>query len=161
METLVRHQDEGRASWMLNGLVITKATVAETGGAYGLMEHLLTPDCNPPVHVQTDEEEGFYVLDGEVDFEVDGAVVHGRPGTFALVPRGAVHTFRVLTDTARMLVIASAPQGAPNGGLEAFFDAVGDPAPAPVLPAPAPPDPVLRGELAGRHGIELLGPPPA
>lgn len=159
--TLVRRRDEGRATWMLNGLVVTKATVAETGGAYGLMEHLLTPAANPPLHVHTDEEEGFYVLDGELELEVDGARVHAVPGTFALVPRGAVHRFRVLTDTARVLVLASAPGGAPGGGVEAFFDAVGEPAPAPVLPEPAAPDLGVVGAAAARCGIELLGPPAA
>ena len=82
------------------------------------MEHLVTAASNPPMHVQTDEEEGFYVLDGEVEFEADGTVLLGRPGTFAFVPRGAQHTFRVLTESARMLVIASG--GAPDGGLESF-----------------------------------------
>lgn len=159
--TFVRHRDEGAASWMLNGLVVTKATVAETGGAYGLMEHLLTPAANPPLHVHTDEEEGFYVLDGEIELEVDGDLVHAAPGTFALVPRGAVHRFRVLSETARVLVLASAPGGAPGGGVEAFFDAVGEPAPAPVLPEPAVPDLGVVGAAAARFGIELLGPPAA
>jgi quercetin dioxygenase-like cupin family protein len=159
--TLVRHRDEGRATWMLNSLVITKADSAETAGAYGLMEHFVTAASNPPMHIQTDEEEAFYVLDGEIDFEVDGVTVHGTPGTFALVPRGAAHTYRVLTDTARMLVLASAPAGAPGGGLERFFDAVGEPAPAPVLPAPTAPDPSVLGPAAVRCGIEFVGPAPA
>ncbi|MGZ4785359.1 MAG: cupin domain-containing protein [Acidimicrobiales bacterium] len=159
--TFVRHRDEGRATWMLNGLVVTKATVAETGGAYGLMEHLLTPASNPPLHVQTDEEEGFYLLDGEIEFEVDGTLVHARPGTFAFVPRGATHRFRVLTETARVLVLASAPGGAPAGGLEEFFEAVGEPASAPVLPVPAPPDLDAVAAAAALGGIALLGPPAA
>jgi quercetin dioxygenase-like cupin family protein len=159
IETLVRHRDEGEARWMLNGLVVTKATLAETGGAYGLMEHVLTAASNPPLHVQTDEEEGFYVLEGEMELHVDGAVAVAGPGTFAFVPRGAVHTFRVLSETARVLVLASAPGGAPGGGLESFFRAVGEPAPAPVLPEPSAPDLALVGSAAADHGIELLGPP--
>jgi len=116
METIVRHTDEGEATWFLNGLMTTKASSAETGGAYALTEHLVTSAANPPMHIQTDEEESFYVLEGEVEFEVDGSTVLGRPGSFALVPRGAAHTFRVVSPTARMLVITSAPQGAPEGG---------------------------------------------
>jgi quercetin dioxygenase-like cupin family protein len=154
METIVRHRDEGQLRWMLNGLVVTKAAAAETGGAYGLMEHLVTAASNPPMHVQNDEEEGFYVLDGEVEFEVDGTVLVGRPGAFAFVPRGAKHTFRVLTETARMLVIASG--GAPNGGLESFFAAVGAPAPAPVLPVPSAPDVDKLVAEATPRGIEFV-----
>ena len=51
--------------------------MAETGGAYSLTEHLVTAASNPPMHVQIDEDEAFYILDGEVEFEVDGQVVAG------------------------------------------------------------------------------------
>jgi quercetin dioxygenase-like cupin family protein len=161
MQTIIRHRDEGRATWFLNALMTTKAETAETGGAYCLMEHLLTADANPPVHLQTDEEEAFYLLDGEIEFTVDGEAAIACAGTFALVPRGAAHSFRVLTPTARMLVITSAPQGAPGGGLHHFFEAVGAPATARVLPMPEAPDLERLGRLAATHGIELLGPPAA
>ena len=101
LDTVVHHRDDGPATWFLNGLMTVKASNADTGGAYCLMEHVLTPAGNPPMHVQTDEEEAFYVIDGQIEFEVEGQVVLARAGTFALVPRGAAHTFRVLTDTAR------------------------------------------------------------
>ena len=158
MQTIVRHRDEGPATWFLNGLMCTKADLTDTGGAYCLMEHLVTADCNPPLHVQHDEEEAFYVLDGEIEFEVDGDVVRAVPGSFALVPRGAVHTFRVLTETARMLVIASAPQGAPGGGLHHFFESAGTPATGPVLPEPQAPDPIALTALASAHGVDLFPP---
>jgi quercetin dioxygenase-like cupin family protein len=161
MKTIVRHRDDGQATWFLNGLMTTKAETAETGGAYCLMEHLLSAAANPPRHVQTDEEEAFYVLDGEIEFEVDGDIAVATPGTFAFVPRGAAHAFRVLTDTARMLVITSAPGGAPGGGLRNFFEAAGTPASARVLPVPQAPDPTVLGPLAAAHGVELLGPPPS
>jgi quercetin dioxygenase-like cupin family protein len=161
MNTIVRHRDEGQGTWFLNGLMVTKATTTETGGAYCLMEHLLTPAANSPVHVQTDEEEAFYMLDGEIEFTIDDEIAVATAGTFAFVPRGATHSFRVLTPSARTLVISSAPQGAPGGGLHHFFQAAGTPAPAHVLPTPQAPDPAVLGELAAAHGIELLGPPAA
>jgi len=159
MKTIVRHRDEGEATWFLNGLMTTKATSEETGGAYCLMEHLLTAACNPPRHVQTGEEEAFYVLDGEIEFEVDGEVALCTPGSFALVPRGAAHSFAVLTDTARVLVLASAPGAARETGLHDFFRTVGEPAPARVLPTPQAPDAAALGAIAAQHGIELVGPP--
>jgi quercetin dioxygenase-like cupin family protein len=161
LQTIVRHRDEGEATWFLNSLVTTKASHAETGGAYCLMEHLLTAAANPPVHVQTDEEEAFYVLDGEIEFEADGTTATATAGSFVFVPRGVVHTFRVMSPTARMLVIASAPTGAPGGGLHRFFRAAGVPARARVLPAPEAPDPVVLTTLAADHGIEILPPPDA
>lgn len=152
-QTVIRGRDEGEATWFFNALVTTKATMAETAGAYSLTEHLVTAASNPPVHVQVDEDEAFYVLDGEIEFEVDGHCVTATPGTFAFVARGAAHTFRVLTPTARMLVICS---GKPAGNLEEFFLGMGQPATERALPQPAAPDERRLGELCARMGIELL-----
>lgn len=154
METIVRHRDEGDARWFLNGLVTTKATAAETGGAFTIQEHLVTAAANPPHHVHTTEEESFYVLDGEVELEVDGLSTLVSAGGFALAPRGTLHTYRVLSDTARMLVITSAA-GAPAGAFEAFVRDASVPAPAPVLPDPAAPDVETVVRAAAAYGIDI------
>ena len=159
METLIRHRDEGDATWFLNSLVTTKATNDETGGSFGIAEHLVTPACNPPMHVHTDEEESMYVLDGELELEVDGEIQVVRAGSFALTPRGARHTYRVLTETARVLVITSSLSGATNGGFEDFIRQIGSPASARVLPEPQAPDPVVLTTVAADHGITILPPP--
>ena len=151
--TLIRGRDEGEATWFFNALMTTVASTAETGGAYSLTEHLVTAASNPPMHVQVDEDEAFYILDGEVEFEVDGNVALATPGTFAFVARGAAHTFRVLTDTARMLVICS---GKPADNLEDFFLGMGTPATERRLPEPGAPDESRLVELCARTGIELL-----
>lgn len=150
--TLIRGRDEGDATWFFNALMTTKATMAETAGAYSLTEHRVTAASNPPMHVQVDEDEAFYVLDGEIEFEVDGRVVTATPGTFAFVARGAAHRFRVLTDEARMLVICS---GKPSDNLEDFFHAMGEPATVRTLPQPTAPDEARLAALCARTGIEL------
>lgn len=151
--TIIRGRDEGEATWFFNALMTTKASMAETAGAYSLTEHLVTAASNPPMHVQVDEDEAFYVLDGEVEFEVDGQLVTATPGAFAFVARGAAHRFRVLTDTARILVICS---GKPVDNLEDFFLAMGEPATERALPQPAAPDEERLVALCARTGIELL-----
>jgi quercetin dioxygenase-like cupin family protein len=151
--TLVRRRDEGDATWFFNALMTTKATMSETAGAYSLTEHLVTAASNPPMHVQAEEDEAFYVLEGEIEFEVDGAVVVATPGTFAFVARGAAHLFRVRTDTARMLVICS---GKPTDNLEDFFLGMGEPATERTLPTPAPPDADRLVALCARTSIELV-----
>jgi quercetin dioxygenase-like cupin family protein len=151
--TLIRDTGEGPATWFINGLMTTKASMAETGGAYSLSEHVVTAASNPPRHVQTDEDEAFYILDGEVEFEVDGAVSIATPGTFGFVARGAAHTFRVLTPQARMLVICS---GKPVDNLEQFFHTMGEPAAERALPTPAPPDVDRLAALCAQNGIELV-----
>lgn len=151
--TIIRAHDDGETTWFFNALMTTKASTAETGGAYSLTEHLMTAASNPPMHVQVDEDEAFFILDGEVEFEVDGVVVLATPGSFAFVARGAAHTFRVLTDTARMLVICS---GKPTDNLEDFFLGMGEPASARVLPTPGTPDEDRLISLCARTGIQLV-----
>ena len=151
--SLIRRADEGDATYFFNALMTSKASMAETGGAYSLTEHLATAASNPPLHVQVDEDEAFYVLDGEVEFEVDGEIVRATPGTFAFVARGSAHTFRVLTETARYLVICS---GKPTDNLEEFFVAMGEPATARALPQPKAPDVDKLLVLTDQMGIELV-----
>ena len=151
--TLIRGREEGEATWFFNALMITKASMSETGRAYSLTEHLVTAASNPPMHVQVDEDEAFYILDGEVEFEVDGVVAIATPGTFAFVARGAAHTFRVRTDTARMLVICS---GKPSANLEDFFLGMGEPATERALPQPKAPDADRLSRLCDRTGIVLV-----
>jgi mannose-6-phosphate isomerase-like protein (cupin superfamily) len=151
--TVIRGSDEGQATWFFNALLTTKASMSETGGAYSLTEHLVTAASNPPLHVQVEEDEAFYVLDGEIEIEVDGRVVTATPGTFAFVARGAAHRFRVLTPTARMLVICS---GKPSDNLEEFFVGMGEPATERALPVPAAPDEDRLVALTARMGIELV-----
>lgn len=151
--TIIRGHEDGATTWFFNALMTTKASTAETGGAYSLTEHLVTAASNPPMHVQVDEDEAFFILDGEVEFEVDGVVAIASPGSFAFVARGAAHTFRVLTDTARMLVICS---GKPTDNLEDFFLGMGEPAPARVLPSPGAPDEDRLMELCARTGVQLV-----
>jgi mannose-6-phosphate isomerase-like protein (cupin superfamily) len=62
-------------------------------------------------HVLT-KDEAFYVLEGEITFEVGTIVVPARAGTFVLAPRGVVHSHRNTgTTLARWLTIFSPAWG--------------------------------------------------
>lgn len=151
--TVVRGPADAEATWFLNGLTTQVVDVAETGGAYGITEHLVTAASNPPLHRHVDEDEAFYVLEGTLEVEVDGVVATATPGTYAFAPRGLPHTFRVISPVVRMLVLGS---GKASGGMEDFFFAMGDPAPERRLPEPSAPDVDRLVSLAGRSGIEFL-----
>ena len=158
MDMLVRHRDEGQATWFVNGLAVAKAGATDTRGAYALAEHLVSAASNPPRHVHNDEDEAWYVLDGEIEFDVDGARAVARAGSYVLAPAGAPHTFQVLTDTARMLVLTSRTGTAGDGGFEHLVERAGTPASAPVLPVPAEPDPAALATIAAACGIDILPP---
>jgi mannose-6-phosphate isomerase-like protein (cupin superfamily) len=45
-------------------------------------------------HVHTDEDDSFYILEGELTFVLGGEDVIAPAGTFVLVPPGVEHGFR-------------------------------------------------------------------
>jgi uncharacterized cupin superfamily protein len=47
----------------------------------------------PEAHVHDDEDDAFYVLDGELSFVIGDDEFCAAAGTFVLVPPGVVHTF--------------------------------------------------------------------
>ncbi len=62
----------------------------------------------PPAHHHNSYDEVFYVLDGEMEFCVDGDTARVGAGSMAVVPRGATHAFRNPTaEPARMLVVTT------------------------------------------------------
>ncbi len=93
------------------------ATANETDGGYFLVEAIVPPGGGPPFHVQTREEEAFYVLEGQLSFYgEDGETVAG-PGTYLNIPKDAKHRFRNNSEaTARMLFFFT------PAGIEGLFD---------------------------------------
>ena len=87
------------------------ATGRDTSGSYFMMEAVVPPDAGPPRHVQTREDEGFYIVEGTATFWVDGEEVEAGPGTFLNVPRGAVHNFKNRMEQIVRMLILFAPAG--------------------------------------------------
>src|SRR3954447_26933736 len=58
-------EDEGEAYWLLGMLEIVKISGRDTGGEYGLLEITVRAGEGSPWHVHPDEDEWFYVLEGE------------------------------------------------------------------------------------------------
>ena len=120
--------------------------VLATGGALGLVHQDVPAGDMPPLHVHHSEDEGFYVLGGEMTLYLPGQSVTLRSGDFFVAPRGVPHTYEVGPDGARVLV-SSAPSR-----FERFVIAVA---------ALDEVSPEILGAVAAEHGIEILGPPGA
>ena len=63
------------------------------------------------MHTHADEDDAFYVLEGELTFVVEDAELVAGPGTFVLVPPGVVHTFANRSDRVARFVNIHAPAG--------------------------------------------------
>ncbi len=117
------------------------ATGDETNDAYFVMHALVSPGVGPPPHIQTREEEGFFVLEGQVTFWVDGQRVDADTGTFLHAPRGVVHNFKNETEQDARMLIWFAP-----AGIEKMFDQLA-----------AEPD--RFREIGAAHGVKYVTDP--
>ena len=80
----------------------------ETGGAWSLFEEEVPLGMGPPPH-RHDWDEAYYILAGEVDFEIDGRTVRSRTGDFNYLPRNTVHGFKGASSSPARLLIFAAP----------------------------------------------------
>ncbi len=134
--------------WHMGSLFRWVATARDTNGAFSLAEIEVRAGCEPPPHRHTNEDESFYVLDGEMEFIVDGETTRARAGELAFLPRGRTHAFRVVTARTRALLHIS------PAGLEDAFLETSDRAPRAELPPPpaGPPPRELIERLLSIHG---------
>ncbi|GGD01872.1 cupin domain-containing protein [Aureimonas glaciei] len=143
----------GKTVHLLGTLVTFKATAAETQGAFSLVEAITAPGQGTPPHIQRDDAEAFYVLEGGYDVFLDGKTSAARAGDFVYIPRGVAHGFHNPGPVpARMLII-----NLPGGLHETFFLEAGDGvADASIFPPASPPDMPRLLAAAARAGIEML-----
>jgi quercetin dioxygenase-like cupin family protein len=146
---------EGEALWFLGTLLTLKSTAESTGGTVAVTENLAPRGAGSPLHVHHNEDEWFYVIEGELTFWVGGEVITAGAGGFVFGPRDIPHTFMVSSEQARFLLVVE------PAGFEGFVRAGAQPAQALVIPPPAtePPDIEAMTRLAAQYGIEILGPP--
>jgi quercetin dioxygenase-like cupin family protein len=142
--------DEGEVKWFLGCQVWHRASVAQTGGTFALVEQIVPPGGGSPFHIHRNEDEAFYLLEGEIRFFIgDQSWVLG-PGGFAFLPRGIAHGFRTEGDAPSHSLLLATP-----GGLEQFVAELSTP-----LPPAGPPDLAVLLATAAKYGIEILGPLP-
>lgn len=88
------------------------STASDTNGRYFSSVTTLPPgDSGPPPHVHGTEDEGFYILEGEVAFTVDETKVRLRAGEFLNVERGERHTWRNDTASDARMHVTFTPAG--------------------------------------------------
>jgi quercetin dioxygenase-like cupin family protein len=145
---------EGERLWFLGTLAIVRAAGEATGGRLAVIEFLFPRGASPPLHSHP-QDESYVVLDGRLTVRAGADRVELGAGDVAVVPIGVPHSFRVDSDTARVLVLST------PAGIERFVRDGSVPASAPTLPpAGTPrPDPAELKQIFHRHAQINLGPP--
>ncbi|CAN5760870.1 hypothetical protein BH24ACT25_BH24ACT25_07870 [soil metagenome] len=145
-------EHEGEARWWFGSLAVIKATAAQTGGQLGIVEVTEPPGAEAPLHVHHREDEAFWILDGDVTFEVDGTTLGARAGDFVFGPRDVPHRYMVGDGGCRMLFILT------PGGFEGAIRDMSEPARSRTLPPPSeePPDMDRIQASAASYGCELV-----
>jgi quercetin dioxygenase-like cupin family protein len=99
---------ESERRWMGETSTHFLATGERTGGAFCLVDERASRGESVPLHKHPEDMESFFVLEGEVTLYVgDRPGVPAPGGSFAHVPGGTVHGFRVESDKARYLILTT------------------------------------------------------
>jgi quercetin dioxygenase-like cupin family protein len=148
-------QEEGENLWFGGGLVTFKVTSEQSGGVFCLFEHSASRGKRTPLHLHHDDDETFYVIEGEFLLHIDGVERTAGPGTVVCIPRGVPHAFLVTSEVARSLWVVT-----PGRAMEAFYRQAGDVASSRSLPLAEIDIPRLRAAGEQTGAMEMLGPPP-
>lgn len=124
-----------------------KVSTADSHGELFLWEISVSGKAGPGRHIHVDQDEWFYVLEGEFIAEVGEEQFFLHPGDSVFLPRGVPHTYAHLSDETGKMLGAVLPAGT----FEQFLE-----------------DSRLAGsklsleqtqELFEKHGLKQVGPP--
>lgn len=138
----------GRASqprWYPGAVIRMLATGEQTGGQFALFEAMTREGEEVPLHTHTREDEGLFVLDGEIRCEIGGDPIVAGAGDFVYLPRDVPHTWRATSERLHLLVLIT------PAGFECAFTEFSEPAPAWELPPADPPSDALLMRIVQRE----------
>lgn len=145
---------KGEQLWFLGTLATIKVPGEASDGRFALIEFLFPRHASPPLHTHP-QDESYIVQEGQLSVQAGEQRFELTPGAAALVPMGVAHTFRVDTETARVLVLST------PAGLERLVRDGSLPATSPTLPPSETPrpSPEQLEAIFRAHGQVNVGPP--
>lgn len=115
---MTTHQDglfvesgQGRSYYFGEDLYTFKAIGEETGGTYTFSEIVIAPQGGAPLHRHSQEDESFYIQEGELEFQLNDRKITATAGTFLYAPKGHSHGFTNTTTNPVKLLVWDNPSG--------------------------------------------------
>ncbi|MGB7264055.1 MAG: cupin domain-containing protein [Terracidiphilus sp.] len=122
-----------------------KVATADAAGNLFIIEHRnLMPATGPALHLHFSQEEWFYVMEGEVAFQVGDQRIHLHTGESVRAPRRIPHTFSAVGSPAHMLIAFT-----PACKMEQYF-----------IDAAANPSLAATADFMNRYEMQWVGPSP-
>jgi quercetin dioxygenase-like cupin family protein len=149
-KAIIRMPGEGKEVTLAGKPMTFLVTGADTKHT-SMFDWTLPPGFSTGLHVHRAQEETFYVLEGECEWQIGSQMVHAKPGTFVFIPPGVPHNIANAGDKpARMLTTASPP------GHEHYFEEL-----VGLFTRDEPPDANAVAQLRSRYDTEQLSAPKA
>lgn len=123
-----------------------KVSSKDTDGQLTVLEYVGFEKIGPPLHVHFDQDEIFYVVEGEYLFQLDTERMTLKAGDTIFLPRAVPHTWLQLTDKGKLVYFLQ-----PSGQMEEFFKKMNE--------LKGPPTPELVQQIHQAHGMKVVGPP--
>lgn len=142
---VIRKAGEGEAV-RLAGQPLVFLVTGESTKHTSMFDWTVAPGFSTGVHVHAVQEESFYVLEGECEWQIGEERVKAGPGTYVFIPPGVPHSIGNASGrSARMLMTVSPP------GHEHYFEEL-----ARLVGGASPPNPEHIGELRSRYDTRQL-----
>jgi quercetin dioxygenase-like cupin family protein len=120
----------------------------QSNDAVGIVALTVPPGWDgPPLH-HHGFDEAFYVLEGELTFQLDAELRTAGPGELVFAPRGAIHTLANLSEGRARYVLVCTP-----GEFTSYFERLSRPASTSASPSPDKPYPstIVVGPTIREH----------
>lgn len=140
----IQRAGEGQFLNVLGDNQTIKISGKDTNGLFTVVENYNDPGIGIPMHVHENEDEIFHIIEGEMEFELQGKTSVLKQGDMIFLPRMIPHAFRVVGTQKAKAVVTVIPSG-----IEQMFEALSE------LPA-GPPDFEKVASICGNYGIRFV-----
>lgn len=144
-------ENEGQSVWALGMKVTIKCRGEDTDGSYSCMEYQLAPGDGSQTHTHTQEDETWYMLEGDMEWSLQNRLFSATKGSFLRLPSGIPHSFRNTSSQPARMLVSCVP-----AGLEKYFLEIGapvDPSPGAKRPAVSEEDAKIATQAGRKYGL--------